>query len=38
MRHGNRRAAKLAGFCLLALVLAAGGSTAATLTGMTVTS
>jgi type IV pilus assembly protein PilQ len=38
MRHGNRVAAKVAAFCLLALALAVGGSTAATLTGVTVTS
>jgi type IV pilus assembly protein PilQ len=38
MRQSNWGAAKVAGFCLLALTLTVGGSTAATLTGMTVTS
>jgi type IV pilus assembly protein PilQ len=38
MRQSKRGAAKVAGFCLLALALAVGGSTASTLTGMTVTS
>ena len=38
MRQSKRGAAKVAGFCLLALALAVGGSTAATLTGMTVAS
>jgi type IV pilus assembly protein PilQ len=38
MRQSKRGAAKVAGFCLLALVLAVGGSTAATLTGVTVAS
>ena len=38
MRQSKRGAAKVAGFCLLALALTVGGSTAATLTGMTVAS
>ena len=38
MRQSKRGAAKVAGFCLLALALTVCGSTAATLTGMTVTS
>jgi len=36
MRQSKRGAAKVAGFCLLTLALAVGGSNATTLTGMTV--